>query len=136
MPPADDPTPRSCLRFSLGVRSFGLPLEQVREVVPVEEIHPVPLAPPNVLGLLNVRGQVLTLLNTAGLLGLGVRDGAAAGLALVLAPPLQNLALFVQARVEIAPADEGHLTLLSPRDLAARVEERLVAGFRTGAESS
>src|SRR5688572_7647748 len=112
MPPEAPPAPRSCLRFSLGVRAFGLPLQQVREVVPVEEVHPVPLAPPNVLGLLNVRGQVITLLNTAGLLGMAVRDGAVRGLALVLAPPLQNLALFVEARVEIAPADAGHLTLL------------------------
>jgi len=135
MPLETDPAPRSCLRFSLGVHAFGVPLEQVREVVPVVEVHPVPLAPPNVLGLLNVRGQVLTLLSTAGLLGMVVRDGAAHGLALVLAPPLNNLALFVQARVEITPADDGHLTLLSPADLAARVEERLVAGFRTGAEA-
>jgi purine-binding chemotaxis protein CheW len=134
MPPADT-APRSCLRFSLGVRAFGVPLEQVREVVPVEHVHPVPLAPPNVLGLLNVRGQVLTLLHTAGLLGLVTRDTAVRGLALVLAPPLQNLALFVQARVDIAPAGDGHLTLLSPAELAVRVEERLVAGFRTGAES-
>jgi len=51
----------ACLLFRLGDRPFGLPLDQVGEIAPVERLHPVPLAPRPVLGLMNLRGQVITL---------------------------------------------------------------------------
>jgi chemotaxis signal transduction protein len=125
---------RSCLRFRLGHRTFGIPLDQVREVARVERVHPVPLAPPHVMGLLNLRGQVLTLLHTAGLLGDPARDaGAAQGLALVLAPPRHNLALFLTAHVDLAACGEPGMSMVSVDELAARLEDQIVAGFRTGA---
>lgn len=126
--------PRSCLRFRLGGRTFGVLLDQVREVAPVDRVHPVPLAPAHVLGLVNLHGQVLTLLDTAGLLDDPLRSGAPAkGLALVLAPPRHNLALFLDAHVDLAPAGAPGMTMVSVAEMAARIEQQVVAGFRTGA---
>jgi purine-binding chemotaxis protein CheW len=48
-----------CTFFLDGMR-FGVDVRQVQEVVPYQEMTRVPLAPPTVRGLLNLRGQIIT----------------------------------------------------------------------------
>lgn len=46
--------------FYLDRLRFGVDVQQVQEVVPYQEMTRVPLAPPTVRGLLNLRGQIVT----------------------------------------------------------------------------
>ena len=62
--------------FYLGDRCFGLPILSVREIIRSCEITPVPLAPRHVRGLINLRGQIVTILNLAVRLGLEDRPNA------------------------------------------------------------
>jgi purine-binding chemotaxis protein CheW len=48
----------------------GLPIRSVQDVFTVERITPVPRAAASVLGLVNLRGRVVTLLSLRSLLGL------------------------------------------------------------------
>ena len=48
-----------CTFFLDGLR-FGVDVQKVQEVVPYQEMTRVPLAPPAVRGLLNLRGQIVT----------------------------------------------------------------------------
>ncbi|HEY7314433.1 MAG TPA: chemotaxis protein CheW [Gemmataceae bacterium] len=48
-----------CSFFLDGLR-FGVDVRKVQEVVPYQEMTRVPLAPPTVRGLLNLRGQIVT----------------------------------------------------------------------------
>jgi purine-binding chemotaxis protein CheW len=48
-----------CTFFLDGLR-FGVDVQKVQEVVPYQEMARVPLAPPTVRGLLNLRGQIVT----------------------------------------------------------------------------
>jgi purine-binding chemotaxis protein CheW len=48
-----------CTFFVDGLR-FGIDVQKVQEVVPYQEMTRVPLAPPTVRGLLNLRGQIVT----------------------------------------------------------------------------
>jgi purine-binding chemotaxis protein CheW len=48
-----------CTFFLDGLR-FGVDVQKVQEVVPYQEMTRVPLAPPTVQGLLNLRGQIVT----------------------------------------------------------------------------
>jgi len=48
---------------------FALPIEFVREVQPLEGVIRVPTAPAEILGVLNIRGRVLTLFGLAVCLG-------------------------------------------------------------------
>jgi purine-binding chemotaxis protein CheW len=57
--------------FSVGDGYFGIPVEQVQEVVRPQPITPVPLAPKVVRGLINLRGQILTAIDLRQRLGLG-----------------------------------------------------------------
>ena len=50
---------------------YALGVDWVREVVLAPPLTPLVTAPPLVLGLFNLRGQIVPLLDTAALLGLG-----------------------------------------------------------------
>jgi purine-binding chemotaxis protein CheW len=61
---------------------FALPLELIREVQPLERITRVPHAPPEALGIINLRGRPLTVFGVSRCLGLP--DGATAETRLVV----------------------------------------------------
>ncbi len=57
--------------FYVGESYFGIPVEQVQEVVRPQPITSIPLAPKVVRGLINLRGQILTAIDLRQRLGLG-----------------------------------------------------------------
>lgn len=59
--------------FTIGVAGerFGIPIEYVRTVFRSLVITPVPLAPARILGLVNLRGHVVTAICIRDILGLG-----------------------------------------------------------------
>jgi purine-binding chemotaxis protein CheW len=57
------------VRFRVGAENFALPVGQVLEVADVGPLAPVPGAPPSVLGVRNLRGQVLPVIDLATVLG-------------------------------------------------------------------
>lgn len=63
--------------FHVGDGYFGIPVEQVQEVVRPQPITPVPLAPKVIRGLINLRGQILTAIDLRYRLGLGEPGDAA-----------------------------------------------------------
>ncbi len=58
----------------VGSQMFGLSILQVRDVFLVNGVTPVPLAPPAVAGLYNLRGRVMTMLSMRAMLGLGANE--------------------------------------------------------------
>jgi purine-binding chemotaxis protein CheW len=51
------------LGFSLGEEDYGIPLLKVREVIGVPEITVVPQSPKHFLGIMNLRGQVISIID-------------------------------------------------------------------------
>lgn len=51
------------LSFSLGAEEYGMPLLKVREVIAMPEITPIPFTPTHFLGIMNLRGQVISILD-------------------------------------------------------------------------
>ncbi len=51
------------LSFSLGTEEFAISLLGVKEVIAVPEITGVPLTPPHFLGIMNLRGQVISVVD-------------------------------------------------------------------------
>jgi purine-binding chemotaxis protein CheW len=60
---------------------FGLPLERVRDVFVPRGLSKVPLAPPEVAGLLNLRGRIVTAIDLRRRLGLPPRSDESAPIA-------------------------------------------------------
>ena len=50
---------------------YAVPMDSVRQVLRRAEVTPVPLPPPGLLGVINVRGEILPLLDTGVLTGSG-----------------------------------------------------------------
>lgn len=58
------------LCFTLGQEEFAIPLLSVREVIAIPEITPVPQTPPHFLGIMNLRGQVISVMDMRAKLGI------------------------------------------------------------------
>jgi purine-binding chemotaxis protein CheW len=59
--------------FYLAGHFFGLDVLQVQEIIRFQEMTRVPLAPPVVRGLINLRGQIVTAIDLRRRLGLSER---------------------------------------------------------------
>ena len=60
--------------FRLDQETYGINVMQVQEVLRVTEIAPVPGAPDYVLGIINLRGNVVTVIDTRERLGLSSKE--------------------------------------------------------------
>jgi purine-binding chemotaxis protein CheW len=58
------------VRVRVAAEHYALPVEQVLEVADLGAIAPVPGSPPEILGVRNLRGQVIPVIALATLLGL------------------------------------------------------------------
>jgi purine-binding chemotaxis protein CheW len=83
-PDAEDDTPSGpqWVVVHCAEQSYGIPVEQVREVVRAEGIVTVPGAPAVQVGIVNVRGAIVTVLDLAALLT-GARAVAPASIVLL-----------------------------------------------------
>jgi purine-binding chemotaxis protein CheW len=70
--------------FRLDGHLFGVPVGSVQEVLKQQELTSVPQAPPEVSGLINLRGQIITTLELRTRLGLGARPSGASAVNVVV----------------------------------------------------
>ncbi len=63
----------------LGGEWFGIALGSVREFAPMREVARVPCCPPTVLGQMNLRGDMVTVLDVSQALGLAAREAPVEG---------------------------------------------------------
>ena len=61
---------RQLCTFSLGELCLSLPVEDVQEVLCAQALTRIPLSPPAVRGLINLRGQIVTALDLRTVLGM------------------------------------------------------------------
>ncbi len=65
---------RQFVTFTIGGQLCGIPILQVRDVLAPQEITPIPLAPPEIAGSLNLRGRIVTSIDLRVRLGLPTGD--------------------------------------------------------------
>ena len=65
---------RQYCTFIVDGRYFGLDVLKVQEIIRYQEMTRVPLAPPVVRGLINLRGQIVTAIDLRRRLGLADRQ--------------------------------------------------------------
>jgi purine-binding chemotaxis protein CheW len=61
------------LEFSLAYETYGVETVYVRETRPLRDITPVPCTPPFVLGLINVHGRIISVIDIKNFFGLPVK---------------------------------------------------------------
>ncbi len=102
----------------LGPERCGLPLARLAEVMAVRAVTPVPGAPPEVAGVVNLRGDIRPVLDIAGAFGGAGGAGAEAGIVFLRRNGgevgLRVDAVETVAAVgtnDLAPIDEGETAL-------------------------
>lgn len=71
----DSPTDmQEYVTFKIADQLFGIPVAHVQDILIVERVTKIPLAPPEIAGSLNLRGRVVTAMNIRCRLSLEVRD--------------------------------------------------------------
>jgi purine-binding chemotaxis protein CheW len=91
--------------FHLGEMILALPADDVREVIRHDAPMSVPLAPPGVVGLINLRGEIATVVDVARRLG---REPAppGKGIGLVLAGEHGTVTLRADRAGDVIEADD------------------------------
>lgn len=69
---ANNNMPGELFSCRVGQQWLGIAVDQVLEVVTQQKVTPMPFAPPHVLGLMNLRGQIITEIDVRILTGLDV----------------------------------------------------------------
>ena len=68
----------------IGTELYGLPLGRLREVARLTTLRRVPGAAPHVAGLVNLRGEIMCVLDARAILGLGPASSPASGFVIAL----------------------------------------------------
>jgi purine-binding chemotaxis protein CheW len=116
---------RRCLLCEVAERRFALPIEYLRSVEPNVLVTPLPQMPDWVLGVTNVRGSVVGVVDLARFLSLGVTP-AGRGRLLICGAGERQVALAVTAARSVL--DYQPTTLQEAPSLEGRVA-RYVAGL-------
>src|SRR6185436_7753113 len=86
---------------TIGDHLFGLPISRVQDVFVPERLTRVPLAPPEVAGILNLRGRVVTAIDMRSRLDLGTRPEYQPLLAIGIEYRSESYGLLVDAVGEV-----------------------------------
>jgi chemotaxis signal transduction protein len=95
---------RACV-FTLGEAAFALDVAVVREVAMFEDITRIPLAPSHVLGVANLRGDLVPVVDPGAFLGAGDRQRGRKLRTLVVATEAGDTALVVDEVVGLDTLD-------------------------------
>jgi purine-binding chemotaxis protein CheW len=92
---------------TIGSQLFGLPILRVQDVFMPERITRVPLAPPEIAGVLNLRGRIVTLIDLRRRLGLGGRDSNEQAMAVGVESRGESYGLLIDSVGEVLKLDEA-----------------------------
>ena len=131
VPPDTSPALRACL-FVLSGSRFAVDVRSAREVAVFDELTVVPRAPRQLLGVANLRGTVVPIVDVRSLLGLSELRPARSVRTLVLREGALLAAVVVDDVLGLEPFDDV-LPAADPAAPRDRGPHRLVAGWLTWA---
>ncbi len=87
--------------FTIAEQLFGIPVLQIQDVLSSYHITPIPLAPPEIVGSLNLRGRVVTAIDVRLRLGLPARSPDAESMSIVAESEGELYSLMVDSVGEV-----------------------------------
>jgi len=113
---------------SIGEHLYAIDIMQVREIRGWTASTPLPHAPPHVLGMINLRGSILPVIDLGSMLGVGVTAVSASSVVMVAQIGEHQVGLLVDAVCDILMVGENMLQ--EPPNVGERVRD-FVAGVMT-----
>ena len=128
----DEPTSRMVF-FTLGGRQFAVAGTVIREILPRGAIAFVPGCPPAMLGVINVRGDIESVISLAGLLGQGEASPSRHSSIMLAEAGGMRSGLTVDAIVDVAEIPDSAVQpppATTPAALAGIVVGTIIRGDR------
>ena len=91
----------------IGGQLFGLPIVRVQDVFIPERLTRVPLAPPEIAGVLNLRGRIVTLIDLRRRFGLGQREDGNSSMAIGVESRGESYGLLIDGVGEVLKLDDA-----------------------------
>jgi purine-binding chemotaxis protein CheW len=113
---------------SIGPHLYAIDIMQVREIRGWTASTPLPHAPPHVLGMINLRGSILPVIDLGSQLGVGATEVSASSVVMVAQIGDSQVGLLVDAVCDILTVGENMLQ--PPPNVGERVRD-FVAGVMT-----
>jgi purine-binding chemotaxis protein CheW len=105
--------------FQLTGQWLGIPVVRVQEVLIAQRVSPVPLAPPEIAGFLNLRGQIVTAIDLRAKLDLPPRESGESCMNIVVRDGDELFSLVVDSVGDVVEASTDTLEP-TPRTLDAK----------------
>jgi purine-binding chemotaxis protein CheW len=105
-------TSRAYCTFHVADLLLGIPIDRVVEVRGAQPVTPVPLAHPDVAGLLNLRGQIVTAVDARRRLGLTALATGSVSTVVVMRTDGELVSLLVDGPGDVVDVDDGRLEVV------------------------
>lgn len=135
---AGGPEAPPVVTFAAGDTLYALPVERVQEILDLRPIAPLPNAPTHLLGLCEVRGAGVPVVDLRSLLGLGSAADTAQSRILVTWVQNGDMRLVIGIKtervIEVTSLDEGRMQQMSGSDMLNWTDTAVLGiGKRNGA---
>jgi len=98
-----------CVTFTLAEESYAINVMQVQEVLRVSEIAPVPGAPSYVLGIINLRGNVVAVIDARNRFGLAPNEVDDSTRIVIIEANDQVIGILVDSVAEVVELDTADI---------------------------
>ncbi|MBT5230912.1 MAG: chemotaxis protein CheW [Methylococcales bacterium] len=115
--------------FRLAEETYGIQVMQVQEVLRVTEIAPVPGAPSYVLGIINLRGNVVTVIDTRSRFGLMGKENDDATRIVIIEAEKQVIGILVDSVAEVVDLNQSQIE--SAPNVGSEESSRYIQGVAT-----
>ena len=116
------PHERQFCTFFVDDLFLGVPVLKVQEVIRYQEMTRVPLGPPEVQGLINLRGQIVTAIDLRRMLGLPPRDPERKPMNVVVRADDEAMSLLVDEIGDVLDLDPDRFDACPPTSNPAALE--------------
>ena len=121
--------PLQLCTFQLDNHLFGVDVQAVQEVIRYQEMTCVPLAPPAVSGLINLRGQIVTAIDLRQRLGLSNRPADRLPMNVVVRSDDGAVSLLVDQIGDVIDVDPGKMEV-PPNTLHGPARELIHCAYK------
>lgn len=105
----NDSTSLQCVTFTLEDETYGMNVMQVQEVLREVEVAPVPGAPDYVLGIINLRGNVVSVIDARTRFGLQPKESDDMSRIIVIEAQQQILGILVDSVAEVVDIERDEI---------------------------
>lgn len=115
------------LEFSLGGEGFAIPLLQVRELISVPETTPIPYSPTHFLGIMNLRGQVISVVDLRKKMKLKEGDDQAENAVIIIEIAGVNMGVVVDSINKVLAFSSGEVAKVP--EIGTQVNAEYIEGI-------